>query len=202
MSSSTSTKHPGEDTLALYAGGDLDWIERVRVALHVRGCNPCRQHVANYQEIRAGLKSVSGRHSDPLSDWDRLSEEMAANIRLGISAAECVGPAPRESRRFSSFFWRPPVMAAGAFALLTGAFLLNMPLDRIARIWQLKDQTGLVLESTAAGIEMRRDGRPVITVRHPDRKAHDVAANLDGSMSAGYVDDETGQVTIINVAGQ
>jgi hypothetical protein len=49
---------------------------------------------------------------------------------------------------------------------------------------------------------MRRDGRPVITVRHPDRKAHDVAANLDGSMSAGYVDDETGQVTIINVAGQ
>ena len=93
-------------------------------------------------------------------------------------------------------------MTAGAFVLLTGAFLINMPLGRIAALWQSKDHSGLVLESTAAGIEMRRDGRAVISVRHPDRKAHEVAANLDGSMSAGYVDDETGQVTIINVSGQ
>ena len=94
----------------------------------------------------------------------------------------------------------PPSITA--CALLAGAFLLNMPLDRIARLWQAKDQSGLVLESTAAGIEMRRDGKRVISVRHAGQTSHAVAANLDGSMSAGYVDDDTGQVTIINVAGQ
>jgi len=198
---SSSTQHPGESILALYAGGDLDFIERMRVALHVRGCGACQQHVANHELIRKDLASVREKHSDPFGDWDRLSEEMTANIRVGISAADCVGPVPRDSHRFAGFFWKPAVMAGAAF-VLAGAFLLNMPLDRVARLWQAKDHSGLVLESTATGIEMRRDGRQVISVRHPGQKSHDVAANLDGSMSAGYVDDETGQVTIINVAGQ
>ena len=94
-------------------------------------------------------------------------------------------------------------MAAGALALFAGAFVLNMPVDRLWNRLAVRDQSGLVLEATDAGLEMRRDGRAVISVRHPDRKtSHAVAANLDGSMSAGYVDDETGQVTIINVSGQ
>jgi hypothetical protein len=195
-------QHPGEDILALHSSGDLDFKDRLRVALHIRGCSTCREHVANHKSLQADLASLRATSSDPLGDWDRLSEEMTANIRLGISAAECVGPASRRTSRFAGFFWNPAVMAAGAFALLTGAFLLNMPLDRIERLWHLRDHSGLVLESTASGIEMRRDGRALISVHHPDRKSHDVAANLDGSMSAGYVDDETGQVTIINVAGQ
>lgn len=207
--------HPGEDVLSLYAGGDLDWTDRWRVGLHVNGCGECRQHVSNHRAIRADLASLRasagsiGKSNavddvNRLSgaDWDRMSEEMTANIRLGISAAECVGPGPADRTRFAGFFWNPATMAAGAFLLLTGAFLLNMPLDRIQRLWHLKDQTGLVLESTSAGIEMRRDGRAVISVHHPDRTSQDVTANLDGSMSAGYVDDETGQVTIINVGGQ
>jgi hypothetical protein len=197
-----SSQHPGENILALHASGDLDLRDRLRVALHVRGCGACSRQVANYQSLRADLASIQATSDERLSDWDRLSEEMTANIRLGISAAECVGPARKGRSYFAGFFWNPAVMAAGAFVLLTGAFLLNMPLDRIGRLWHLKDQSGLVLESTSSGIEMRRDGLAVISVHHPDRKSHDVAANLDGSMSAGYVDDETGQYTIINVAGQ
>ena len=195
-------QHPSEDILALYAGDDLDFVERIRVALHVRGCGACRRHVANHRAILADLVSLRKGPVDELN-WDRLSEEMSANIRLGISMAECVGPAPVEKRNAVFGDWKPVMFAAGALVLLSGAFLLNMPLDRIARVWSLKDQTGLVLESTASGIEMRRDGRPLITVRHPDRKAsQDVSANLDGSMRQGFVDDETGQVTIINVASQ
>ena len=208
---SGNSKHPNEDMLALYAGGDLEFIERMRVALHVRGCGACRLQLADHQAIRADLASARERTSEPLGDWDRMSDEMTANIRLGISMAECAGPGRsttqgrRRGDRFSGFFWRPSVMASGAFVLFTGAFVLNMPTDKMIKIGKLfesKDHSGLVLESTATGIEMRRDGRAVISVRHPDRKSHDVAANLDGSMSAGYVDDETGQVTIINVAGQ
>ena len=196
-------KHPNEDILALYAGGDLDFIERVPVALHVRGCGRCRQVVADHRTIRVELKSVRERASAPLGDWDRLNDEMTANIRLGLSMAECAVRAPKaRSNPFGGFFWKPTVMATGAAMLFTGAFVLNMPVEKFAKLLQFRDQSGLVLESTANGIEMRRDGRAVISVRHPDRKSHDVAANLDGSMSAGYVDDETGQVTIINVAGQ
>ena len=197
------SKHPAENMLALYAGGDLDFVERMRVAVHVRGCSGCGQQVANHKLLRADLQSVRDQTADPLGDWDRLSDEMTANIRLGLSMAECVGPAPgNHQRQFTGFFWKPPVMASAALVLFATAFFVNMPLDRIQRLWQGRDHSGLVLESTSAGIEMRRDGRAVITVRHPDRKSHAVAANLDGSMSAGYVDDETGQVTIINVAGQ
>ena len=196
-------KHPNEDILALYAGGDLDLIERIPVALHVRGCDACREHIADHRAIRVDLQSVRERTSAPLGDWDRLNDEMTANIRLGLSMAECVGPAPKSrTRPFAGFFWKPSVLATGAAVLFTAAFVLNMPVERIGKLLQLRDHSGLVLESTANGIEMRRDGRAVISVRHPDRKSHDVAANLDGSMSAGYVDDETGQVTIINVAGQ
>jgi anti-sigma factor RsiW len=205
MSSQLRKHHPGEDILALYAGGDLDWSERLRVALHVHGCTACGQQVANQRAIRAdvaSLRQTPAAAAAEIGDWDRLSEEMTANIRLGISAAECVGPAKREPNPFGGFFWKPAVMAASAFVLLTGAFLLNMPLDRIERLWHLRDHSGLVLESSASGIEMRRDGRALMSVRDPDRKSHRVAANLDGSMSLGYVDDETGQVTIINVAGQ
>ncbi len=196
------SKHPNEDILALYAGGDLDFVDRLRVAMHVRGCGDCRQQVADHRSIRTSMASIKERHADPLGDWDRISDEMTANIRLGISMSECVGSAKKRPNPFGGFFWKPVVMASGALVLLTGAFVLNMPLDRVSRLLHLKDQSGLVLESTSGGIEMRRDGRAVITVRHPDHNSHAVAANLDGSMSAGYVDDETGQVTIINVAGQ
>ena len=196
-------QHPNEDMLALYAGGDLDFIERIQVAFHVGRCDACGRQVANHKMIRADLASVREQAADSRNDWDRLSDEMTANIRLGISMAECAGPAPaKRENPFEGFFWKPAVMASGAFVLMAGAFALNMPMDRIQRLWQGRDHSGLVLESTAGGIEMRRDGRAVITVRHPDRNSHAVAANLDGSMSAGYVDDETGQVTIINVAGQ
>ena len=199
------SKHPNENILALCAGGDLDFIERMLVTLHVRRCGGCRERLASFKAIRNDLASVREKHSDPLGDWDRLSDEMTANIRLGISMAECAGLAPNpHSRVFDGFLARPAVLATGGATLLfLGAFALNMPVGQIWERVMLRDQTGLVLESTAAGIEMRRDGRRVISVHPPDRKAsRAVAANLDGSMSAGYVDDETGQVTIINVAGQ
>jgi anti-sigma factor RsiW len=201
-------KHPMEEMLALYASGDIELIERLRIALHIHGCGACREHVANHKSIRADLVRlrkgpVPFRREGDLN-WDRLSEEMTANIRLGISMAECVGPARGEGRHLAfGNAWRPVAITLGAGVLLAGAFLLNMPLDRIAKIWGVKDQSGMVLEATSTGIEMRRDGLPVISVRHPDRKAgHEVAVNLDGSMSARDVDDDTGQVTIINVAGQ
>ena len=196
-------KHPVEAALALYASGDLELVERFRIAVHVRHCGACRQHVGNHRTIRRDLVELRKGPVDDLN-WDRLSEEMTANIRLGISMAECVGPA-RSDRAHPWFggVWRPVAITMAAGAVLTGAFLLNMPLDRISKIWGAKDQSGMVLEATATGIEMRRDGLPVISVRHSERKAgHEVAANLDGSMSARDVDDETGQVTIINVAGQ
>ena len=198
-------KHPNEGILALYAGGDLEFIERLRVSLHVRGCGECRRRVANFETMRTDLASIREKHADPLGDWDRLADEMTANIRLGISMAQCVGPAPEERLPSYGGFWgRPAVLAtAGAATLFIGAFFINMPVERIWNRLTAKPQLGLVLEATSGGLEMRRDGMRVMSVHAPDRQASKmVAANLDGSMSANYVDDDTGQVTIINVAGQ
>ena len=99
--------HPNESTLALFAadsGGDLELLERARVALHLRRCAGCRQQVSDFQALRADLASMRERSTGPLGDWDRLSDEMTANIRLGLSMAECVGPAPRQRRR-KRFLW-------------------------------------------------------------------------------------------------
>lgn len=197
--------HPGEEILALFAGGDLDLLDRIGVALHIRRCRTCAQQLANHKAIRQDLRA--GETVPPAEleslDWERLSDEMGANIRLGLEAAECVGrPAKHENP--AAQWLRPVLLASGAFVLLAGAFFLNMPLDRVVRLWHMqREQGGTVLEATAAGIEVRQDGRAVITVRHPDRRqSREVSANLDGSLRASYVDEETEQVTIINVSGQ
>jgi hypothetical protein len=226
-------KHPRDQQLALYSGGDLEFLERIRVGLHLRGCAACRNGVQSHASLREALPKLS---SDPaflqgqIANWDRLSDEMTANIRLGLSAAECIGPSKEERRAArraaqwlpdflsggalsgSSWFgtsWKPALAGFGLCALSVGAFWFNTPPEQkhtLARAWDAMThggvplgERGVVLEATQAGLEMKQDGRSLITVRHPERKPASVSASLGGSIRAGYVDDETGQVTYTNV---
>lgn len=225
--------HPKETTLALYAGGDLSGWDRIRIAAHTVRCADCSNRVQEFRSLQAALKD--GRQDMPADlDWDRLSEEMSANIRLGLEAGECVAPTraylleeEAESGRFSwrrkwarwdwiSFdSWRgwQQGLALGVLgiALLSGAFWLNVPASQSSKFAQSvrrvfdgrpsqSAERGVILEATAAGIEVREGGR-AYTVLHPvaDVKPASLTADLNGSMRARYVDSDTGQVTIANV---
>jgi hypothetical protein len=58
-------------------------------------------------------------------NWDRLSAEMTANIRVGLAAGECV--APRRRKPGSFIGWKPAAIAAGIVCVLSAAWWLNLP---------------------------------------------------------------------------
>src|SRR4051794_31048817 len=88
-------KHPDQATLALHAGGDLGRFAAWRTERHLAQCADCREEVATYQEMREILPELNEL---PDLQWNRLASEMQANIRLGLSAGECVREAPVASR--------------------------------------------------------------------------------------------------------
>ena len=85
-------KHPDEADLALYAGHDLDFISKWRIERHVAGCRECREAVDSFGALRSGIASLG--ELPPGISWNRLASEMKANIRLGLSAGECVAEHP------------------------------------------------------------------------------------------------------------
>ena len=44
-------KHPREEHLALFAGGDLGPFERWRVSRHLRACPECRAEVGHFEVL-------------------------------------------------------------------------------------------------------------------------------------------------------
>src|SRR5690349_16705311 len=80
-------KHPGEETLALFAGQDLGLFARWRTRRHLQDCERCRTEVAGFSVLR---REVSDLSELPGISWNRLAAEMKANIHLGLVAGECV----------------------------------------------------------------------------------------------------------------
>src|ERR1700760_395318 len=101
-------RHVAESELALFVSGDLGALRQSFVRLHVRGCEECRGRVEAYRLDRERLQEAVAE-LPPGLDWDRLAAEMAANIRVGLAAGECVAPRPRKRAAFRwvSAGWRP-----------------------------------------------------------------------------------------------
>lgn len=139
-------------------------------------------------------------------DWDRMSREMSANIRVGLAAGECVAvkPTSRSNSARKNSFWLPAGVGAGAMALLTVAWVLNVPqsdtdsLLRSTRAIFTKHEVGAILAVSPAGVELHDGGR---TLNITDGAIKPVAYTMDvaGSASARYVDADNGQVTIASV---
>lgn len=213
-----TVRHPLESTLALHATGDLSVWNRMAVALHLRRCSSCRARVDIFVLDRE-------RHLDSAGDlppgvnWDRLSAEMAANIRVGLAAGECVSPvAAREAakgdRRPVPWYgfvhaaqWRPALAIAGLGIVFSAAWWLNMPSSGTSAFGKIWDRAvtpanavveyGPVVAASPEGIEFRENGSTmgVSTSAAPAS----VTVSFGGSASARYVDDDTGQVTIATV---
>ena len=138
-------------------------------------------------------------------DWDQLAAEMTANIRVGLAAGECV--TPRE-RKVAVMSWRPVAIAAGLVVLLAGAWWLNIPrtdteaigrairdMATGGRMSATQEERGPVVGASSAGVVLvENGGRMGIDQGGLEPVMYSVSTQ--GSASARYVDQDTGQVTI------
>ena len=201
-------KHPVESDLALYAGGDLGFFQRLRVSRHLRNCSGCRRSADAFTQSRASLRAHCAELPSGL-EWDRLAAEMTANIRVGLAAGECVAAPPVPRRQLS---WRPALAVAGFTVLVMSGWWLNVPGEQreslsrgLERIWKrdarIPPDSSVYLEANRAGIQFRENGS-ALTLMHPSGGPAVISVSMQGSMRARYIDSDTGQVTITNVYAQ
>jgi anti-sigma factor RsiW len=213
--------HAVEADLALFASGDLSPWRSALVRLHVARCAQCRETVDAFRSDRERLRQEASR-MPPGLNWERLAAEMAANIRVGLEAGECV--APRRSKRavwargrlsfrHVSFGWKIAGAMTAAIALVALALWLNFPASDQAALGkamsqllrgrgalegQAGDDAGPVAEASPTGIELRENGG-ALRISQGDLRPVDVSVSAQGSASARYVDADTGQVVITSV---
>jgi anti-sigma factor RsiW len=201
-------RHVIETDLALYASGDLPVWRSGLVNLHVRRCDACRGLLealrADRQELRRSVDDIPAN-----VDWDQLAAEMTANIRVGLAAGECV--TPRE-RKVATISWRPAAIAAGLVVLMAGAWWLNIPRTDTEAIGRAirnmatgrrapQEERGPVVGASSSGVEVLENGGRMGIEQsglHPVM----YSVSTQGSASARYVDQDTGQVTITAVYDQ
>jgi hypothetical protein len=206
------TRHTAETDLALYASGDLPVWRKLAAAWHVRGCEECRGLVETFRLDRDGLHQAADRLPEDI-DWDQLSAEMTANIHVGLAAGECV--TPRAPKVEVLAWWRPAAAAAGIVVLVAGAWWLNVPqsdTETIAHALQsmftgqrgtaaqtpAQEDRGPMVRSSSAGVELVENGGR-LGIEQSGLLPAMYSVSTQGSASARYVDQDTGQVTITAV---
>lgn len=204
-------KHPGESELALFAGGDLGLLSRWRVGRHLRHCDRCRSELAAFRHGRETIGALADEMPAGVN-WTRLAQEMTGNIRVGLAAGECVGPAPTLRRR--SLGWHAMAVMAAAFAIMIGALWIKMPKEQTDHLftslrsirWNRIGTTlrapavsdSVVLEASPSSIDLKANGGAMsFLTSRTDGVA--VSVSMQGSAGAQYVDVDTGQVTINRV---
>jgi ferric-dicitrate binding protein FerR (iron transport regulator) len=183
--------HPAASQIALYAGGDMNVLERWRMRRHVAQCDFCRREI---EAFRSAAGQVRGANVDlPASvNWDRLAAEMSANIHLGLEAGECVATPVRRPERIS---WKAAAVVAGMTVMLATGWWLNAPHQRQPHAIRAAQ---IEMRTTASGIQLNENGN-ALTLLHTRGRQKPIIVSAPGTLRARFVDTETGQVTINNV---
>ncbi|MBK9170384.1 MAG: hypothetical protein IPM24_23380 [Bryobacterales bacterium] len=184
------SRHPSEAQLALWAGGELNWVSRFRVGRHLKACDRCMALADEFTAARdqaRELQSLPDGMSE--AEWQRLAMDMEANIRLGLAAGACVAlPAPHV---------RPRRRLALAYAALAALAAVG--------IWSIHNPAPQEL-APAPSVSVVEDGIAVhagsltLGLLHEPGAEVEYSANAWGSVAARYVDADSGMVTIQNVA--
>lgn len=200
--------HPNAADLALFSHGDLPLKARWRVGRHIRRCPDCERQVLFFRSAQAELKHEASTETltgfEAIADWPRLEREMTGNIGVGLAAARCIENVGRKRT----------IIYRIAFALaLSGLFVagwvthipreqtdhLFASLHRLVTLDRQPRPTGTILRTTADGIAVGAQGA-TLTILHPATAV--VSLSGPSAVSARYVDDDTGEVTITKVYGQ
>jgi hypothetical protein len=200
--------HPNKSRLALLAGGDLGFFQAAPLRLHVRTCQRCQSELQAFRRTRQVVADAAKDLPSGL-DWNRLSEEMTGNIRVGLAAGECVG-GYRGRPRFLPLRWNGALAAALLTGIFVAGFWLNLPGPQADHLWSsLGRMVGRgahdaapaprdVLLASRQGIEVKGNGTSLSYVPR-DPGAVVVSVSTRGSAAARAMDDDTGQTTITEV---
>jgi hypothetical protein len=199
--------HPALEILGLYAAGDLPFFPRLRTGRHVKKCAACEQQVLSMQSATAELRREAEAQIltgfEAIADWQSLESDMLGNIRVGVAASRCIEKVGRGRKWMARFAW-----VAGMTALCVAGWLTRVPADDNQRIVAaLRRAVGLeqpqfygtIVRSTPDGIAVRTRGA-TLTILHPQSAV--ISMSSPSSVTARYVDDDSGQVTITNVYGR
>lgn len=199
--------HPTASVLALFMSGDLPWKEMWRLRRHVNGCDQCESQVAEYRAAKGELKHEAESQTltafEAIADWSVLEREMLGNIAVGVAAARCVD----KVRRGRSLLIKSAV-SAGLTMLFVAGWITHIPREQTAHMmaslrqmigWDRPQMAGTQLRTTPDGIAVRTQGA-TLTIMHPPSAV--VLVSGPSSMSARYVDEDSGQVTITKVYAQ
>jgi hypothetical protein len=140
---------------------------------------------------------------EAIADWHALESDMLGNIRVGVAASRCIENVGRGRRVGLRVAW-----GAGMAALFMAGWVSRVPTEDSQRIvTALRRVVGLestvyagtVLRSTPNGISVKAQGA-TLTILHPESAV--ISMSGPASVTARYIDDDSGQVTITNVYGQ
>jgi hypothetical protein len=205
--------HPTEVQIALFAGGDLGRWERWRVARHVANCIECRNETQALREAGTQLRELATQMPELPNGltWNRLSQEISGNIRVGLAAGEAIAlfdkPAPAKHR----LRWNAALLVAAASLVFGIAFWTSLPpqqaehllasLQRIrtARIGTVMHSAAAMpdealVEASSSGIQVKENGR-TLSLMQPRSDGATVSISMQGSAGVRFVDADTGQVT-------
>jgi hypothetical protein len=207
MNTTTPSPHPALENLSLYSVGDLPLFLRLRTGRHVRHCATCEQQVLAMQSARAELRREAQAQIltgfEAIADWRSLEGDMLGNIRVGVAASRCIENVGLTRKWTSRFAW-----AAAMAALFAAGWLARVPAEdnqkivaALRRVVGLDQPQfyGTIIRSTPEGIAVRTQGA-TLTILHPQSAV--ISMSSPTSVTARYVDDDSGQVTISNVYGQ
>ena len=207
MSGRSGSKHPDASTLALYAEGDLLISSRLRMRLHVARCSICEKEVAAFRATLRTLRRAAESENPAAcdgNDWQRLEREMIGNIAVGVDAARCIENVGYHHRIAST----GALLMAGLSILFVIGWFTHIPweqnqhlissLRRIIGVHPEQSQN-ILLQTTPTGIAVHTQGA-TLTMMHPSSAL--VTVSGASAVTARYVDEDTGQVTITKVYGQ
>jgi hypothetical protein len=208
-----SMRHPAEAQIALFAGGDLGRWERWRVARHLARCAECQHEVQALRGAGVQLRELAAEMPELPNglSWNRLSQEITGNIRVGLAAGEAIAlfdkPAPAKHR----LGWNASLVILGATMVFAIAFWTSLPPQQaehlMASLKRIRtERIGTVIRSTAAtpdevvveassaGIQVKENGR-TLSLMQPRSDGATVSISMQGSAGVRFVDADTGQVT-------
>ncbi len=199
--------HPSAPILALFSSGDLPWRGMWRLKRHVDNCEECEQRVAEYRAAKKELQREAQTETltafEAIADWSVLEREMLGNIGVGVAAARCID----KNGRGRSFLITGSVLA-GLITLFVAGWVTHIPREQTTHLaasirqmigWERPQIAGTQLKTTPDGIAVRTQGA-TLTIMHPPSAV--VLVSGPSSMSARYIDEDTGQVTITKVYAQ
>jgi hypothetical protein len=187
-------KHPDTADLALFAGGDLSLLAKLRVGAHLRSCAECRLELEGFRAAAAHLRADGERLPAGL-DWERVAAEMTANIHVGLEAGECVA---EHGSRPAWGLWRAAAVMAAMSVMLLAAWILNPPARRGEKT--LRASHTAEIRNTENGLELNENGNALVLLHGRDVQAQrPIIVSAPGALRARFVDSDTGQITITHV---